>query len=133
MQAFGINEDPNEPGAVTTGQLNFVDSNDGVIVGDASNLSAELNKSGLANDVAGVNILVDGEVVETIAPEQLTDSPLGLTYEGSVDELDVSVDAENIVTAEVVFTPESELANTTVDYTVTAGEGTVDRCRWQSP
>ena len=69
--------------------------------------------------------LVDGEVVDTITPDQLTDSPLGLTYEGSVENLDVSVDAENIITAEVIFTPESNLATTTVDYTVTAGQGTV--------
>ncbi|MBE9044435.1 VWA domain-containing protein, partial [Pleurocapsales cyanobacterium LEGE 10410] len=125
VQAFGINENPSEPGAVTTSQLNFVDSNDGVVVDNISNLSTQLNQSGLADDLAQVNILVDGQVVETITPDQLTDSPLGLTYEGTVSGLDVSVDAENVVTAEVVFTPESNLATTTVDYTITAGEGTV--------
>ncbi|MEM8722497.1 MAG: Calx-beta domain-containing protein, partial [Cyanobacteria bacterium P01_G01_bin.39] len=51
-----------------------------------------------------------------------SDSPLGLTYEGTVENLDVSVDAENIVTAEVVFTPESNFATTTVEHTVTTGE-----------
>ncbi len=121
VQAFGINEEPNEPGAVTSGQLNFVDSNDGVLVSDIANLSDELNKSGLATDVSEVKILVDGEVVETIPANQLTDSPLGLTYEGSIENLDVSIDAENVITAEVVFN--NDLPTTTVDYTVTAGEG----------
>ena len=122
VQAFGIDDGTNSAGGVTQSQLNFVDSNEGLIVGDASNLSSQLLKSGLANKVQSVNILLDGEVVETITPEQLTDSPLGLTYEGSVDGLDVSIDAENVITAEVVFTDEAYLATTTVDYTVTAGE-----------
>ncbi len=123
MQAFGIDDGTNSAGGVTQSQLNFVDSNNGVIVGDASNLSAELNKSGLTGNVDHVDILVDGQVVETVQPNQLTDSPLGLTYEGTVEDLDVSIDAENIVTAEVVYTPQSNLAATDVDYTVTAGEG----------
>ena len=123
VQAFGIDDGTNSAGGVTQSQLNFVDSNNGVIVGDASNLSAELNKSGLAGNVDHVDILVDGQVVETVQPNQLTDSPLGLTYEGSVEDLDVSIDAENIVTAEVVYTPASNLATTDVDFTVTAGEG----------
>ena len=122
VQAFGIDDGTNSAGGVTQSQLNFVDSNEGLIVGDASNLSSQLLKSGLANKVQSVNILLDGEVVETITPEQLTDSPLGLTYEGSVDGLDVSIDAENVITAEVVFTNEAYLATTTLDYTVTAGE-----------
>ena len=122
VQAFGIDDGTNSAGGVTQSQLNFVDSNEGLIVGDASNLSSQLLKSGLANKVQSVNILLDDELVETITPEQLTDSPLGLTYEGSVDGLDVSIDAENVITAEVVFTDEAYLATTTLDYTVTAGE-----------
>ena len=122
VQAFGIDDGTNSAGGVTQSQLNFVDSNEGLIVGDASNLRSQLLKSGLANQVQSVNILLDDEVVETITPEQLTDSPLGLTYSGSVDDLDVSIDAENIITAEVVFTDESNFATTTLDYTVTAGE-----------
>ncbi|WP_036486614.1 VWA domain-containing protein [Myxosarcina sp. GI1] len=103
--------------------VNWIDSNQGVFLDDISDLSTELLKSDLADDVVEVNILLDGEIVDTITPDQLTDSPLGLTYEGSVEGLDISIDAENIITAEVVFTPESNLATTNVDYTVTAGEG----------
>ena len=125
VQAFGLDDNPMDFSGVQQNELDFVDSNDGVIFSGASNFSSELLKSGLAGDVESVNILVDGEIVDTLTPEQLTDSPMGLTYEGSVEGLDVSVDAENIITAEVVFTPESNLANTTVDYTVTAGEGEI--------
>ena len=102
--------------------VNWIDSNQGVFLDNISELSSELLKSDLADDVESVNILLDDELVETITPDQLTDSPLGLTYEGSVDGLDVSIDAENVITAEVVFTDEAYLATTTVDYTVTAGE-----------
>ena len=102
--------------------INWIDSNQGVFLDDISDLPTELLKSDLADDLELVNILLDGEVVETITPDQLTDSPLGLTYSGSVDELDVSIDAENVITAEVVFTDESNFATTNIDYTVTAGE-----------
>ncbi len=121
VQAFGL--DPNNAFPLMARDINWIDSNQGVMLDSFSKLSTELNKSGLANQVAQVNISVDGEVVDTVQPNQLTDSPLGLTYEGSVEDLDVSIDAENIVTAEVVYTPQSNLAATDVDYTVTAGEG----------
>ncbi len=75
VQAFGIDDGTNSAGGVTQSQLNFVDSNNGVIIGDASNLSAALNKSGLAGNVDHVDILVDGQIVDTVRPNQLTDSP----------------------------------------------------------
>jgi Ca2+-binding RTX toxin-like protein len=120
VQAFGI-YDPTDPGGVTSSQINFVDSNNGVLVNGVSQLSTELQKSGLAGNVTAVNILVDGVVVDTIQSSQLTDSPLGLTYEGSVENLNVSANAENVITAEVVFN--NNTATTSVDYTVTAGDG----------
>ena len=94
-----------------------------MIIDDTSQLATQFQKSGLEESVAGVNILVDGEVVDTVSPDMLTDSPVGLTYEGKIEDLDVSIDAENIISAEVVFTPESNLGTTKVDHTVTAGEG----------
>ena len=121
FQAFGF--DPTNAFPLMERDINWIDSNQGVIFDNISNFSAELLKSGLADSVESVNIMVDGEVVETVTPDQLTDSPLGLTYEGTVENLDVSIDAENIITAEVVFTPESNLAATTVEHIVTAGEG----------
>ncbi len=111
--------------------VNWIDSNQGVFIDNLNDLSPELLKSDLADDVVQVNILLDGQVVETLTPEQFTDSPLGLTYSGTaentgeIEELDVSVDAENIITAEVVFTSESSFATTEVEQTVTAGKGEV--------
>ena len=103
--------------------VNWIDSNQGVFIDNINDLSTELLKSDLIDDVASVNILLDGVIVDTLTPDQLTDSPLGLTYEGSIENLDVSIDAENIISAEVVFTTESNLATTTVEHIVTAGEG----------
>ena len=119
VQAFGLSHlNPN-----FARNLNFIDSNEGVIIDDNSQLATEIIKSGLEGSVAGVNILVDGEVVDTVSPDMLTDTPLGLTYEGKIEDLDVSIDAENIISAEVVFTPEANLETTKVDHTVTAGDG----------
>jgi Ca2+-binding RTX toxin-like protein len=120
VQAFGI-YDSTDPGGVTSSQINFVDSNNGVLVNNINDLSTELNKSGLAGKVSQVNILVDDVVVDTIQASELTDGPLGLTYEGSVEDLDVSANAKNVITAEVVFNDNT--ATTAVDYTVTAGQG----------
>ncbi|MBW4533543.1 MAG: VWA domain-containing protein [Pleurocapsa minor HA4230-MV1] len=126
VQAFGI-YDPLDPGGVTSSQINFVDSNNGVLVNNVNDLSTELQKSGLAGKVNHVDILVNDVVVDTIQASELTDSPLGLTYkgslenEGSIENLDVSIDAENVITAEVVFNDTT--ATTSVDYTVTAGDG----------
>ena len=106
-------------------QIDDVDSDDGTMLSSASGLSTELLKSGLRGEVESVNILLDGEVIDTLTPDQFTNNPAGLTYEGTVDNLDVSIDAENIVTAEVIFTPESNFATTTVEHTVTAGQGEV--------
>jgi Ca2+-binding RTX toxin-like protein len=117
VQAFGINN----LSPIVANDINFIDSNNGVMMNSIADLSTELQKSGLAGKVDHVNILVDDVVVDTIEPAQLTDSPLGLTYEGSVENLDVSVDAENTITAEVVFNDTT--ATTSVDYTVTAGDG----------
>jgi hypothetical protein len=117
VQAFGLNN----LSPIVANDINFIDSNNGVMMSSIADLSTELSKSGLAGKVSQVNILLDGVVVDTIQPSELTDSPLGLTYEGSVENLDVSVDAKNIVTAEVVFNDST--ATTNLDFTVTTGEG----------
>jgi Ca2+-binding RTX toxin-like protein len=117
VQAFGLpNINPN-----VAKDINFIDSNSGVIMNNLADLSTEFGKSGLAETVSAVNILVDDVVVDTIQPSELIDSPLGLTYEGSIDELDVSADGKNVITAEAVFN--NTTATTSADFTVTAGSG----------
>ena len=111
-------------------QIDDVDSDDGVMVSSVGDLSTELRRSGLVAEVESVNILLDGEVINTLTPDQLTDSPMGLTYSGSLEDLDVSIDAENIVTAQVVFTPESNLATTAVEQYRNRRFGRSYRCQW---
>ena len=118
VQAFGL-YDPTDPGAVSESQINFVDSDQGVILSDASQLESAFSQSGLINDIDKIDILRDNNVIETIQPNQLTDSPLGLSYTGTIDDLDVSLNAANNITAEVSFISDSKIASSgTVDYTV---------------
>lgn len=124
VRAFGI-------GNADIAQLNIVDSNDAVILNSSADLESEFTtSSGLSrDDITEVNIILDtdaddgieGTVVQTLQPDQLEDSPLGLQFTDSIDNLDVALDAENIVTAEVVFN--DGRPNATVDFTVTAGQG----------
>ena len=90
VQAFGLSH----LNPIVARDLNFIDSNDGVIIDDTSQLATEIIKSGLEGSVAGVNILLDGEVVDTLTPDMLTDTPLGLTYEGKIEEKDVSINGD---------------------------------------
>ncbi len=101
VQAFGI--DDGSFGTVTQSQLDFVDSDNGVIVSDASELTETFGKSGLIDNIDTIDILKDGEVIQTIQANELTDSPLGVSFEGTIDDLDVSLDAENIITAQASF------------------------------
>ena len=103
VQAFGIDDGTNGAGAVTQSQLDFVDSDNGVIVSEALKLSEAFSKSGLIDNIDTIDILKDGQVIQTIQANELTDSPLGVSFEGTIDELDVSLGAENIITAQASF------------------------------
>jgi Ca2+-binding RTX toxin-like protein len=118
VQAFGI-YDSTDPATVSQSQLDFVDSDNSVILSNASQLQTTLVQSGLTSYLDRIEILQEGNVIETIQPNQLTDSPLGLTYEGTVAGLDVSLNAENLVTAKAYFT--NGTPPTTLDFTVASG------------
>ena len=125
VRAFGIGND------VRQDQLNEVDSGNAVLLTDSSDLEAEFTTtSGFKReDIERVDIILDtntnddteGSIIKTIQPDELVDSPLGLQFSDSLEGLDVAVDAENQVTAEVVFN--DGRPNTIVDFTVTAGQG----------
>ncbi|MBE9104681.1 hypothetical protein IQ229_06915 [Nostoc cf. edaphicum LEGE 07299] len=115
VRAYGIGS------GVDTNQLNIVDSDDAVLLSNASSLSDEFNNSGLsANDILSINILVNGTVVETILPNQLVSNPLGLSFSGSIENLSVALGAQNKITAEVFFTDGTPPAQ--IDFTVGTGE-----------
>ena len=101
VQAFGI-YDSTAPNPVSQSQLDFVDSDNAIVLSNASQLETTLSQSGLISYLDRIEILVAGNVVETIQANQLTESPLGLTYEGTVNNLDVSLNAENLVTAKAL-------------------------------
>ena len=125
VRAFGV-------GDADIGQLNIVDSNNAVFLNDLSDLEDEFTASSdfSREDIAQVNIILDtdakdnveGNIVKTILPDELEiDALNGLKFTGSVDDLDVAIDAENTVTAQVVFN--DGRLNTFVDFIVTAGQG----------
>ncbi|GAB1542225.1 hypothetical protein NUACC21_48990 [Scytonema sp. NUACC21] len=117
VRAYGIGE------YVNLSQLNIVDSDDAVLLSNPSDLSSEFNNSGFsADDIAKIDILVDGIVVETIQSDQLVDSALGLSFSGSIENLSVALDAQNKVTAEVFFTKGTPSAK--VDFIVGSGNET---------
>ena len=124
VRAFGI-------GNADIGQLNRVDSNNAVFLNSSSGLESEFTTtSGFdRDDIARIDLILDtdandnveGNIVKTIQPNKLLERPLGLQFTGSIDELDVAIDAENQVTAEVVYN--DGRPNTIVDFIVTAGQG----------
>ncbi|NEQ47109.1 MAG: VWA domain-containing protein [Leptolyngbya sp. SIOISBB] len=87
-------------------KLTTIDSDgDVTTLPDASQLSQELLKSTLKKeDIAKVEILVADQVVKTIDPSELVEGALGLSVEGTLEELSLTVDFENQVSAQVVFT-----------------------------
>ena len=124
VRAFGI-------GNADIGQLNIVDSGNAVLLADSSDLEEEFTTTSGFNrdDIERVDIILDtniddnveGNLIQTIQPEDLVDSPLGLQFSDSLEGLDVAVDAENLVRAEVFFN--DDRPNTIVDFIVTAGQG----------
>jgi Ca2+-binding RTX toxin-like protein len=118
VQAFGI-YDSTDPGTISQSQLDFVDSDNAVILSNASELETALGKSGLITYLDRIELLNDGNVVETIQPNQLTDNPLGLSFTSTINNLDVSLNAQNQITAKAYFT--NGTAPATLDFTVASG------------
>ncbi|MEO1374851.1 MAG: Calx-beta domain-containing protein [Cyanobacteria bacterium J06635_10] len=110
VQAYGF-------GAANIQQLRIIDSDQPVIVSDASELAIEFAESVLdRNDISSINILLDGTIIDTIEPEELKESPAGLTFEGPIEGLNPSEDVQNRITAEIIYT--QEVPKTTVDLVV---------------
>ncbi|MEM8722966.1 MAG: Calx-beta domain-containing protein [Cyanobacteria bacterium P01_G01_bin.39] len=52
----------------------------------------------------------------------MINTPLGLTFKGTIDGLDISANAENLISAEVIF--RDQTPNKSADFTVTSGHAT---------
>ena len=107
VQAFGIDDGNNAAGAVRISELNYVDSDNGLILSNASELTEAFGKSGLIDNIEQLDIFKEGEVIQTILPDELTDGPLGLSFESTIEELDVSLGAENTITVQASFIDET--------------------------
>ncbi len=123
VRAFGI-------GGANLSTLNIIDSGDAVLLSDPTQLQTEFQKSGFSkDDITEIKIFLDIDPndtiapiqVDTISPDQLQDSTLGLSVTGKISGLNTSVNAQNKISAEVVFN--NGTPNTIVDFTVNTDKG----------
>ncbi|WP_395708025.1 Calx-beta domain-containing protein [Reyranella sp.] len=113
IQAFGVGS------GASAGPLDLVDdglaNNTATIVLDPSQLTSGLLGGGVKlAEIARVELLVNGVVVQTIQPNQLVQTPLGLQYTGTLTGLSVSSSEQ--ITARVIAT---DAAATTIATTQT--------------
>lgn len=118
VQAFGIGN------GASLIQLNIVDSDDAVILSNPSDLEAALTASSKfsRDDISRIEIYLDDVVVSTILPAQLQENALGFSFSGSIQGLDIALDAQNNISAKVIFTDGREPV---VEAIVTAGGSAV--------
>lgn len=98
VRAFGIGSGAN------LNSLNTIDSNSAVMLANSADLIDAFSGSDVdRSKIERIEVRLDDQVVETITPADLTDSQLGLTYEGTIDGLTVTRTAKNKVDYEVFF------------------------------
>ena len=115
VRVFGIGPGPD------LNTLNIIDSGDAVMLANPADLVDAFAVSGFDKDtIDHIDIKLGGVVVDTIDPSELVDGTLGLTYKGSLDNLEVSIDAENIVTFDLVFN--NGMPTATIETKITTGQ-----------
>ncbi|MEP3435859.1 MAG: Calx-beta domain-containing protein, partial [Hoeflea sp.] len=98
VRAYGIGN------GADLNSLNIIDSDNAVLLTDPADLIDEFKKAGVSKDVIDrIEVKLDGVLVDTILPDQLTEDPLGLQITGSISGLEVTRTAKNLVTFDVVF------------------------------
>lgn len=98
VRAFGIGS------GADTSSLSIIDSNSATILTNPSDLTDAFSVSGVdRSTIDRVDVLLNGTVVDTIATSQLVDSPLGLTFEGEIDNIPIVLGADQSVTFNLVF------------------------------
>jgi V8-like Glu-specific endopeptidase len=115
VRAFGIGYGPN------LATLNIIDSGNAVVLTNPNDLVDAFAVSGFnKNSIDHIDVKLGGVVVDTILPNQLVDGTLGLSYQGSIDNLAVSINAENIVTFDLIFNDGKPTA--TIQTKITTGQ-----------
>ena len=116
VRAFGIGD------GVDIESLDIIDSNDAILLTDPSQLQEQFALSGVSRDeIAAINLFLEGTLVQTVSPDQLQDTPFGLSFTGSIDGLNVALDAENTIVGEISFADSRPV--TTIEFIVTSGQG----------
>ncbi|PNW57944.1 UNVERIFIED_CONTAM: hypothetical protein BEN50_06805 [Euhalothece sp. KZN 001] len=119
VRAFGV------AGAVNE-QLNLVDSaNNATQLEDASDLADALQASGFdADQVAEVEVFLDGRLLETFTIDQFAEESGGLTIDSQdIDGLQTGSNVSNNLTAKVILDDEENTVGATVDFEITGGDG----------
>ncbi len=106
VRAFGLL--PN----AQLGPLNIIDSNTAVLLNSSADLIDAFSVSGISRDaIDRIDVRLAGAVIDTIDPANLIDAPLGLSFEGTIDNLLVTRTAENDVQFDLVFNDGTPTAN----------------------
>ncbi|MBE9046835.1 tandem-95 repeat protein [Pleurocapsales cyanobacterium LEGE 10410] len=118
VRAYGV-------GGANLSVLNIIDSEgEAEFLSDAGDLFDAFDTSIDKNLIDRIEVRQEGrpDLIDTIAPDELTEEGFNLTYEGTIDGLKVSREAENNITFELVFKEETGLDNLLLDYTITTGQ-----------
>ena len=114
VRAFGIGE-------VDIDNLNIVDSGDAEFLTDPSDLDDAFVAATVdSSTVERIDVRLGGMVIDTITPDQLTETTLGLEFEGTIEGLEVTRTAENEIDFDLVFNNGTPTA--TLSYTITTGQ-----------
>ena len=118
VRAFGIGS------GADLQALSTIDSNNAVQLQDPTDLFSAFQTSGFSRSVIDrIDVKLGGSVVDTIAAADLSDSGVGLTYDGALDGLTVTPSAQNAIDFDVVFNDGTPTA--TLSSEVTTGQNEV--------
>ena len=114
VRAFGI-------GGANLPMLNIIDSDTAVLLSDPADLVTELSAATIDPDtIDRIDVKLEGSVVDTIFPGMLVGDTLGLSFEGTIEGLEVTPTAENEILFELVFNDGTPTVS--LDYQITTGQ-----------
>lgn len=118
VRAFGV-------AGATLSTLNVIDSDGGAeYLSSAGDLFDAFDTSVDRDLIDRIEVRQEGRTnpIQIISPDELTENGFNLTYEGTIDGLEVSREAENDITFEVVFKEETGIDRVLLNYKITTGQ-----------
>ncbi|MBE9171333.1 tandem-95 repeat protein [Pleurocapsales cyanobacterium LEGE 06147] len=114
VRAFGI-------GAANLSKLNLIDSDgNAVLLSNAGNLFDAFDTSIDKNTIDHLEVKKAGQLIDTITPDEFVENGFNLTYSGTIEDLEVSREAENEITFELAFNDGTPTV--ALDYKITTGQ-----------